>query len=97
MYVCHNGNYPWCTHTMRVQRRYICNQLACLLEADVVSFFGKGSGPVFLDNVQCIGTENDLLSCLHSEIGNHRCEESDSHVYDVGIICTGILNTSIKQ
>lgn len=63
--------------------------MVLLLGAHVVSLFGGGSGPVFLDNVQCIGTEKDLLSCLHSGIGNHRCGGSDSHVYDVGVICTG--------
>ena len=47
------------------------------------AFFGQGSGPIFLDNVQCTGTESNLTQCDHNEIGVHNCR-------DAGVICLGI-------
>ena len=44
--------------------------------------FGQGTGPVFLGNLQCSGTESSLLSCSHQGIGN-----SCSHSYDFGVVC----------
>ena len=45
---------------------------------------------MFLSSVQCVGTEDDLLSCLHAGIGNHRCGEGlEAHNYDVGVFCAG--------
>lgn len=45
---------------------------------------------MFLDEVQCVGTENGILSCLNAGIGHHRCGEGpEAHKFDVGIICTG--------
>lgn len=57
----------------------------------VTSLFGGGTGPVFLDEVQCVGTENEILSCLNAGIGHHKCGEGlEAHKFDVGIICAGI-------
>ena len=46
--------------------------------------YSVGSGPVFLDNVGCQGTESSLLECYHSGIGVHNCQHDD----DVGINCS---------
>jgi hypothetical protein len=44
-----------------------------------------GSGPILLDDVQCTGTENLLLDCVHREpVGSHNC----SHFEDAGVRCT---------
>jgi len=43
--------------------------------------FGQGTGPVFLSNVGCTGTESSLLSC--SPIGVTYC----SHSQDAGVVC----------
>ena len=67
-------------------------------DASVVStgVFGPGSGPVFLDEVVCSGTEQELLECAHAGIGNHICGRAASaviiqseHEFDVAITCKG--------
>ena len=44
--------------------------------------FGLGTGPVFLSNLRCTGTESSLLSCGHL-IGVTSC----SHFNDAGVVC----------
>jgi len=66
--------------------------------ASVVSagVFGPGSGPVFLDEVVCTGTEQGLMECAHAGIGNHICGRAvlggliqSEHDFDVSILCKG--------
>ena len=48
--------------------------------------FGQGTGPIFLQDVACHGTESFLLSCSRPEIGStNYC----SHFDDVGVVCQG--------
>ena len=59
--------------------------------AILASLFGKGTGPVFLYDVQCVGGEDEILSCLHAGIGNHKCGEGlAAHSQDVAVSCAGI-------
>ena len=46
-----------------------------------MSFFGVGSGPILLDNVQCTGDEDSLVNCTY--ISNHNC----LHFEDAGVVC----------
>ena len=48
------------------------------------SRYGAGSGEIWLDNVQCVGTETHIGSCFHNGWGVHDC----SHREDVSITCT---------
>ena len=48
--------------------------------------FASGSGSIFLDNVECYGTESSLLDCNHNAIGNNYC----SHYDDAGVTCLSI-------
>ena len=45
--------------------------------------FGQGTGPIYLGNVGCTGTESSLLNCSHSGIGVTSC----SHYGDAGVVC----------
>ena len=44
-----------------------------------------GAGPIWLDDVVCLGFERDLDGCRHRPWGDHRC----THRQDVGICCSG--------
>ena len=48
------------------------------------AFFGGGTIPILLDNVNCIGTESTLLDCQNHEIGINYC----GHHEDAGVECT---------
>ena len=49
------------------------------------AYYGQGSGPIWLQDVLCKGTEQQLLKCANDyyPIGATRC----SHSGDVGVIC----------
>lgn len=43
----------------------------------------SGTGPIFLDELNCIGNEPTLRRCHHSPFGRHNCTHSE----DVGVRC----------
>ena len=47
--------------------------------------FGEGEGLIFLDNVNCQGSERFLNECASNELGVHNC----GHHKDAGVICVG--------
>lgn len=48
-----------------------------------VSKFGAGTGNIWLDGVECRGSESNLLTCNHRPLGENRC----SHSEDAGCSC----------
>ncbi|XP_054463577.1 deleted in malignant brain tumors 1 protein isoform X2 [Anoplopoma fimbria] len=67
----------------------VCRQLDCgtALTAPQSAHFGEGSGQIWLDNVNCLGTERSLTECGHRGFGTHNCGPSE----DAGVICSAIL------
>jgi len=66
-----------------------CNQLGYPGAAAALFTFNvaDGTGPILLDDVQCLGTEANLLDCVHREpVGSHNC----SHFEDAGVRCNPI-------
>ena len=57
--------------------------------------FGQGTGPILLDDVDCLGTEYDIGHCKHKGWGMHNC----GHQEDVSIRCsrTGIALVKNNQ
>ena len=47
--------------------------------------FGAGSGPIFLDDVQCTSSSSQLLECYSRPILSHNC----LHSADAGVGCEG--------
>ncbi len=50
--------------------------------------FGVGTGPIWLDDVACTGTEARLLDCGSRPIGVHNC----NHPEDAGTRCIPVFS-----
>ena len=50
--------------------------------------FGIGSGPIFLDDVQCTSSSSQLLECPSRPVLSHNC----LHSADAGVGCEGMCN-----
>ncbi|XP_028408891.1 uncharacterized protein LOC114531487 [Dendronephthya gigantea] len=66
--------------------RVVCRQLGYLNAVNALqgSNFITGSGPIWLDEVSCAGSEHNLSSCSHRGWGNNDC----SHSEDAGVQCS---------
>ncbi|XP_029281880.1 deleted in malignant brain tumors 1 protein-like isoform X2 [Cottoperca gobio] len=64
----------------------VCRELNCgiALEAKKSAFFGEGHNTIWLDDVECIGTESSILKCPHRPMGENNCGHSE----DAGVICS---------
>ncbi|XP_047405650.1 LOW QUALITY PROTEIN: antigen WC1.1-like [Sciurus carolinensis] len=67
----------------------VCRQLGCGVAFDVIYYaqFGKGSGPIWLDELKCTGEEDQLWKCPSLGWGRHNCW----HLQDAGVICSGFV------
>jgi len=46
-------------------------------------FFGRGTGPIWVDSLNCKGDEDSIFECSMNEFGDHDCE----HKEDAGVEC----------
>ena len=51
------------------------------------------SGPIFLDDVRCNGTELRLTNCTHNGVGVHNCYSFQG----AGVVCRGKLAIAVKR
>ena len=63
----------------------VCRQLGYdgALSATRYATFGQGTGPIWLDNVQCVGDEVAISDCYHTGWELHNCR----HDSDAGVVC----------
>ena len=78
--ICDNG---WDLNDAQV----VCTELGLgnATAAIYRAFYGRGSGPIWLDNLNCVGTELTIANCSHRGWGIIR---SCSHYEDAGVKCT---------
>ena len=63
----------------------VCKQLGFLdaISAIGSAEFGEGSGPIQLDDLNCVGNETALVNCSARSIKEHSCTHSE----DAGVKC----------
>ena len=61
----------------------LCRMLGYIRAVGLASFGGANSGPMWLDDLNCTGTEHTLAACVH---GGWRISDCN-HGKDAGVIC----------
>ena len=89
----------WDMHTLEVSVHYLIVWMYTMCEKVCFTYqpaggraysnahFGVGSGPIFLDDVQCTSSSSQLLECPSRPILSHNCR----HSADAGVGCEGVF------
>ena len=75
--------------------RVICEELgyADAVSAPLYAHFGAGSGQIWLDNINCAGSEDSIVNCQHNGWGSHNC----NHNEDASVVCSSKSITQGKS
>uniref|UniRef100_A0A8B9CQ49 Soluble scavenger receptor cysteine-rich domain-containing protein SSC5D n=1 Tax=Anser brachyrhynchus TaxID=132585 RepID=A0A8B9CQ49_9AVES len=67
--------------------KVVCQHLGCgtAVSAPGKAHFGQGADPIWLDDVECTGTEANFSHCNLNGWGLHNC----NHEEDAGVVCSG--------
>ena len=57
------------------------------------AFYGRSSGPIFLADLFCSGTESSLLDCNRNLYGITHCY----HFEDAGVECQGLIKFTVAN
>ncbi|KAM9173993.1 scavenger receptor cysteine-rich type 1 protein M130-like isoform 3-T3 [Pangshura tecta] len=70
----------------------VCKQLGCgsAVSAPGEAAFGKGTGPIWMEKVNCRGTESSLWDCPAMPWGESNCD----HKEDAAVNCSGVTETT---
>ncbi|XP_050799191.1 scavenger receptor cysteine-rich type 1 protein M130-like isoform X2 [Gopherus flavomarginatus] len=70
----------------------VCKQLGCgsAVSAPGEAAFGKGTGPIWVEKVNCRGTESSLWDCPAMPWGESNCD----HKEDAAVNCSGVTETT---
>lgn len=87
--VCYNGEWgtvcddEWDLNDAMV----VCRQLGYSRALSVYhsAYYGMGTGPILMDNIQCDGSEDRLDLCEFKGWGINDCNHGD----DAGLVCKG--------
>lgn len=73
----------------------VCRQMGCgdAINATKSAHFGEGMGPIWLDNINCIGKENHIWQCHSHGWGRHNCR----HKEDAGVICSEYMSLRLAS
>ncbi|KAF5912407.1 hypothetical protein HPG69_004077, partial [Diceros bicornis minor] len=85
--VCHD---KWSTKNAAV----VCKQLGCGNPIHIygMTHINEASGPIWLDDVSCIGNEANIWDCEHPGWGKHNCV----HREDVTVSCSDSTKWSLR-
>ncbi|XP_059582218.1 deleted in malignant brain tumors 1 protein [Alligator mississippiensis] len=70
----------------------VCKQLGCGAAVSALgkAAFGEGTGPIWLEKVNCKGTESSLWDCCAEPWGDSKCY----HKEDAAVNCSGATQTT---
>ncbi|XP_066428578.1 antigen WC1.1-like [Eleutherodactylus coqui] len=68
----------------------VCRQLGCGygVRATTGAYYGRGTGDIWLDDVECEGNEIHIRDCPAKQFGDHDC----GHKEDAGVVCSELLD-----